>query len=75
MERMAIIEDIATPFQRSQIPLGFAVTLVRFPSAHGGLVHKVKGEVAIGDRARVVFKEKSKRIGSIVDIEYFEKIT
>jgi uncharacterized OB-fold protein len=48
---------------------------VRFPSAHGGLVHKVKGEVAIGDKVRVVFKEKSKRTGSILDIEHFEKIT
>jgi hypothetical protein len=51
------------------------VALVRFPSAHGGLVHMVKDEVAIGDKVRVVFKEKSKRTGSILDIEYFEKIT
>ena len=51
------------------------VALVRFASAHGGLVHKVKGQVAIGDKVRVVFKEKSKRTGSILDIEYFEKLT
>ena len=51
------------------------VALVRFPSAHGGLVHKVKGQVAIGDKVRVVFKEKSQRTGSILDIECFEKVT
>jgi uncharacterized OB-fold protein len=57
------------------LPTPATVALVRFPSAHGGLVHKVKGEVAIGDKVRVVFKEKSKRTGSILDIEHFEKIT
>jgi len=57
------------------LPRPVTVALVRFPSAHGGLVHKVKGEVAVGDKVRVVFKEKSKRTGSILDIEYFEKIT
>lgn len=50
------------------------IALVRFPAAHGGIVHKAKSEVAIGDRVRLVFKEKSKRTGSILDIEYFEKI-
>jgi uncharacterized OB-fold protein len=54
-------------------PVG--VALVRFPSAHGGLVHKTKGQVSIGDKVRLVFKEKSKRTGSILDIEYFEKTT
>jgi len=57
-----------------ELPEPATVALVRFPSAHGGLVHKVKGEVAVGDRVRVVFKEKSKRRGSILDIEYFEKV-
>jgi len=50
------------------------VALVRFPSTHGGLLHRTKGEVAIGDKVRVVFKEKSERTGSILDIAYFEKI-
>ena len=53
-------------------PVG--VALVRFQGAHGGIVHKTKGELAIGDRVRVVFKERVKRVGSIMDIEYFEKI-
>ena len=56
-------------------PQPVTVALVRFPLAHGGLVHKMKGEVAVGDKVHVVFKEKSKRTGSILDIEYFEKIT
>jgi hypothetical protein len=56
------------------LPRPVGVALVRFPSAHGGLVHKTKGEVSVGDKVRVVFKEKSKRTGSILDIEYFEKI-
>jgi uncharacterized OB-fold protein len=51
-----------------------SIALVRFPSAHGGIVHRTKTQVEIGDRVRPVFKEKSKRIGSILDIEYFEKI-
>lgn len=50
------------------------IALVRFPSAHGGIVHKTKGQVAIGDEVRAVFKEKSKRTGSILDIECFEKV-
>lgn len=54
-------------------PVG--VALVRFPSAHGGLVHKTKGLVLIGDKVRIVFREKSKRTGSILDVEYFEKVT
>jgi uncharacterized OB-fold protein len=56
------------------LPQPVGVALVRFPSAHGGLVHKTKGEVSVGDKVRVVFKEKSKRTGSILDIEYFEKV-
>lgn len=53
-------------------PIGLA--LVRFPGAHGGLVHKARSAVAIGDRVRVVFKEKRNRTGSILDIECFEKV-
>jgi uncharacterized OB-fold protein len=53
-------------------PVGIA--LVRFPSAHGGLIHRTNGEVCVGDKVRAVFKNKSSRIGSILDIEYFEKI-
>lgn len=56
-------------------PQPVGVALVRFPSAHGGLVHKTKGNVSIGDKVRVVFKDKSKRTGSMLDIEYFEKIS
>ena len=50
------------------------IALVRFPSAHGGLVHRVKGPINIGDKVRVVFKEKPKRTGSILDIEHFERV-
>lgn len=51
-----------------------SVAFVRFPSAYGGLIHRAKGELSIGDSVRVVFKEKEKRTGSILDIENFEKI-
>lgn len=50
-----------------------AIALVRFPNAHGGIVHKTNAPMTIGDQVRAVFKEKSKRTGSILDIEYFEK--
>jgi len=56
------------------LPQPVNVAFVRFPSAHGGLVYKTKGEVRIGDKVRVVFKEKSKRTGSILDIDCFEKV-
>jgi len=55
------------------LPEPVTIALVNFPSAHGGLVHRVKGPINIGDKVRVVFKEKSKRMGSILDIEYFER--
>jgi uncharacterized OB-fold protein len=54
-------------------PVG--VALVRFPGAYGGLVHRTKGNVSMGDKVRVVLKEKPKRTGTILDIEYFEKIS
>jgi hypothetical protein len=57
------------------LPQPVNVAYIRFPSAHGGLIHRTKGKVAVGDKVRVVFKEKSKRTGSILDIDYFEKVT
>ena len=54
-------------------PVG--VALVRFQGAHGGIVHKIKANASIGDRVRAVFKERSKRVGSILDIEHFEKMS
>ena len=50
------------------------VAFVRFTSAHGGLIHRTSGEVCVGDKVRAVFKDKSSRTGSILDIKYFEKI-
>lgn len=57
-----------------ELPQPVPVALVRFPSAHGGIVHRAKEELSIGDHVRVAFKDKSKRTGSILDIEYFERI-
>jgi len=57
-----------------QLPEPVNIAFVRFPSAHGGLIHKTNGEVCVGDKVRAVFKPKSSRIGSILDIEYFEKV-
>lgn len=56
------------------LPQPVGVVFVRFPPAHGGLIHRAKGELSIGDNVRAVFKEKEKRTGSILDIENFEKI-
>lgn len=78
--KVAREEIVSRPEKRSKIrsypnlsePV--TVALVRFPS-HGDIVHKTKGQVAIGNKVRVVFKEKSKRTGSILDIEYFETVT
>lgn len=53
-------------------PVGIA--LVRFEGAYGGLVHRTKGNVSIGDKVRAVFRDKPRRVGSILDIEHFEKI-
>ena len=50
------------------------VALVRFNGAHGGLIHYVHGDVAIGDKVRVIFKDKVQRTGSILDIAHFERI-
>ena len=57
-----------------QLPEPVNVALVRFQSAHGGLIHRTKGEVCVGDQVRAVFKPKPNRTGSILDIEYFEKV-
>ncbi len=47
------------------------VALVGFPGAHGGLDHRTKGVTTIGDKVRAVFVAKSRRVGSILDIECF----
>jgi hypothetical protein len=78
VDSVGIVESYTACTQDSDgkpLPQPVGVALVRFPSAHGGLVHKTKGEVSVGDKVRVVFKEKPKRTGSILDIEYFEKVT
>jgi uncharacterized OB-fold protein len=55
------------------LPNPVFIALVRFPSAHGGIVHKARAQLEIGDKVHAVFKEKSMRTGSILDIEFFEK--
>ena len=54
------------------------VALVRFDGVYGGLVHRlgdVEPEAAsIGMPVDIVFKPKAKRIGSILDIDYFRPI-
>jgi uncharacterized OB-fold protein len=61
--------------QGNRLPEPVNVAFIQFPSAHGGLIHKTNGEVCVGDKVRAVFKSKSSRAGSILDIEYFEKIS
>jgi uncharacterized protein len=54
------------------------VALVKFDGVYGGLVHRMGGveleEVSIGMPVEVVLKPKAKRIGSILDINYFKPI-
>jgi len=58
----------------NKLPEPVGVALVRFKGAHGGLVHKTRGRITTGDKVCAVFKERSKRTGSILDIECFEKV-
>ncbi len=77
VESKGIIEAFTVCHQDAegnQLPEPVGVALVRFPGTHGGLVHKTKGTLAIGDKVRVVFKDKRERSGSMLDIKYFEKI-
>jgi len=77
IENAGIIESYTVCTQDregKQLPEPVNVAFVRFPSAHGGLIHRTNGEVCVGDRVRAVFKDKSSRTGSILDIKYFEKI-
>ena len=50
------------------------VALVRFNGTHGGIIHYVHGDIAIGDKVRPIFKDKMQRTGSILDIAHFEKL-
>lgn len=77
VENKGTVETFTTCTQDSEgktLPEPVTVALVRFPLAHGGIIHKTKGQVAIGDQVRLVFRERAKRIGSILDIEHFEKV-
>ncbi len=72
-----IVESFTMCLQDSEggrLPEPTTVAFVRFPNAHGGIIHKVNGPVSIGDRVRLVLKEQSSRVGSILDIEYIERI-
>ncbi len=52
------------------------VALIRFQGVKGGLIHKLgnmgKKHVTIGTSVKPRFKPKPKRVGSILDIEFFE---
>jgi hypothetical protein len=52
--------------------------MIKIDNAHGGFVHKL-GEVnlkdvKIGMSVEAVFKEKEKRVGSILDIKFFKPV-
>jgi len=77
VENLGVVQSYTICAQDNEgkpFPQPVNVAFVRFPTAHGGLVHRTKGEVRVGDKVRIVFKEKSKRTGSILDIDYFEKV-
>ena len=50
--------------------------MVKIDNVHGGFVHKLgevdSKDVKIGMHVKAVFKEKKKRVGSILDIKYFK---
>lgn len=52
------------------------LAMVNIDGAHGGLVHKLgevkPDKVSIGMKVKAVFKDKAKRTGGILDIEYFK---
>jgi uncharacterized OB-fold protein len=73
--KVAAFTSCVSDAEGNVLPEPVGVAFVEFPSAHGGLVHRTKGKVSIGDKVRIVFKEKAKRTGSILDIEHFEKVT
>lgn len=54
------------------------VAFVTFDGVYGGLVHRLSEvepeKVGIGMPVEIVFKPKAKRIGSILDIDYFRPI-
>jgi hypothetical protein len=77
VENAGIVQSFTVCTQDSMgkpLPEPVNVVLVRFPSTYGGLIHKVNGEVCVGDRVRAVFKPTASRTGSILDILYFEKV-
>ena len=50
--------------------------MIKIDNVHGGFVHKLgevdPKDVEIGMRVEAVFKEKKKRVGSMLDIKYFK---
>jgi len=54
------------------------VALVKFDGVYGGLVHRLgrveADKVSIGMPVEMVLKSKTKRVGSILDIDYFKPI-
>jgi uncharacterized OB-fold protein len=77
VESMGTVESFTICTRDSEgrpLPEPTNIALVRFASAHGGLVHRTNEKVSVGDKVRPVFREKTKRVGSILDIEYFEKV-
>jgi hypothetical protein len=77
VENTGTVESYTTCYRDSQgkvMEKPTTVAFVRFNGTHGGLIQKVHGDVAIGDKVRVVFKDKAQRTGSILDIAYFERL-
>ncbi|MBE0430794.1 MAG: Zn-ribbon domain-containing OB-fold protein [Dehalococcoidia bacterium] len=54
------------------------VALVKFDGVYGGLVHRLgrveADKVSIGMPVEMVLKSKTKRVGSILDIDYFKPV-
>jgi uncharacterized protein len=53
------------------------IALVKFEGVEGGILGRLKSsreEPKIGMKVRPVFRQKADRIGSLSDIEYFEKV-
>lgn len=77
IENKGVVEASTVCHQDAEgkkLPQSAKIALVRFPNAHGGIVHRCKQVVSVGDSVRVAFKDKAKRTGSILDIEGFERL-
>jgi len=76
---MSIVRTVAyVDVDGSKLKKPIIWAMVKIDNVHGGFVHKL-GEVDLKDveietRVEAIFKEKKKRVDSILDIKYFKPV-